>query len=338
MEVWWIWVGIAICLSQSAMLSGLNLAVFSLSRLRLEAAAASGDAGAQSVLALRQDANYTLATILWANVGVNVLLTLLAESVLAGVAAFLFSTVLITFIGEIFPQAYFTRYALHIVAWLAPALKLYRLVLWPIAKPVGLMLDWLVGKEAIPWFREEELSDLLEHHGRADESEVGRVEATGAINFLALDDLPLGQEGEPIDPDTIIELSFERGRPRFPEFTADVQDAFLRRIAEPERKWRIIVDEAGEPRRIFSAPAFVSAALSLRDAFDPVSVCHYPLIVRDATAPLGQMLSRFQVWPEKPGDDVVDIDVILVWDRQVRKIITGSDILGRLLRRIVRVR
>lgn len=86
----WIWLGIVLCLSQSAMLSGLNLAVFSISRLRLEAAAKGGDADAQAVLALREDANYTLATILWANVGVNVLLTLLADSVLAGVAAFAF--------------------------------------------------------------------------------------------------------------------------------------------------------------------------------------------------------------------------------------------------------
>jgi len=35
------WLGIALCLSQSAMFSGLNLVVFSLSRLRLEAAAAA---------------------------------------------------------------------------------------------------------------------------------------------------------------------------------------------------------------------------------------------------------------------------------------------------------
>jgi CBS domain containing-hemolysin-like protein len=31
-----IWLGIAFCLSQSAMFSGLNLAFFSLTRLRLE--------------------------------------------------------------------------------------------------------------------------------------------------------------------------------------------------------------------------------------------------------------------------------------------------------------
>jgi hypothetical protein len=81
-----IWLGIAVCLSQSAMFSGLNLAVFSLSRLRLEAAAEAGDRHAQRMLALRRNANFALTTILWGNVAINVLLTLLAESVLAGVA------------------------------------------------------------------------------------------------------------------------------------------------------------------------------------------------------------------------------------------------------------
>ena len=121
-------------------------------------------------------------------------------------------------------------------------LKLYRLLLWPIAKPVGVMLDRLVGREAIPWFREEELSDLLEHHARVGESEVGRVEATGAVNFLALDDLPVGHEGEPIDPESIIRLPFEKGRPVFPAFSPTADDDFLKRIAAPDKKWITIVD------------------------------------------------------------------------------------------------
>ena len=38
------WMGIALCLSQSALFSGLNLAVFSIGRLRLEVDATGGDA------------------------------------------------------------------------------------------------------------------------------------------------------------------------------------------------------------------------------------------------------------------------------------------------------
>ena len=40
---WFAWAGIVFCLSQSAMFSGLNLALFGISRLRLEAGSASGN-------------------------------------------------------------------------------------------------------------------------------------------------------------------------------------------------------------------------------------------------------------------------------------------------------
>ena len=83
MEVF-VWIGIAFCLSQSAMFSGLNLAFFSLTRLRLEIEA-SQNKSAEKVLAMREDSNFLLTTILWGNVGINVLLTLLSDSVLAGV-------------------------------------------------------------------------------------------------------------------------------------------------------------------------------------------------------------------------------------------------------------
>src|SRR5210317_2252617 len=99
------WFGILFCISQSAMFSGMNLALFSISRLRLEVEASSGNKAAEMLLKIREDSNFILTTVLWGNVGINVLLTLLSNSVLAGISAFLFSTILITFVGEIIPQA-----------------------------------------------------------------------------------------------------------------------------------------------------------------------------------------------------------------------------------------
>lgn len=98
------WMGIALCISQSAMLSGLNLAFFTVSRLELRIEATKNNRHARRVQALREDANFLLVTILWGNVSVNVLLALLSDSILSGVAAFLFSTVASTIFGEIIPQ------------------------------------------------------------------------------------------------------------------------------------------------------------------------------------------------------------------------------------------
>nr|WP_319492633.1 CNNM domain-containing protein [uncultured Desulfobacter sp.] len=87
------------------------------------------------------DSNLALTTILWGNVGINVLATLLSNSVLTGISAFLFSTVLITFLGEVIPQAYFSRNALKVAARMAPILIFYQCLLYPVTKPSAIMLD-----------------------------------------------------------------------------------------------------------------------------------------------------------------------------------------------------
>jgi metal transporter CNNM len=101
------WIGIGFCISQSAIFSGMNLALFSIGRLRLEVDAADGNKDAITLLRLRENSNFALTTVLWGNVGINVLLTLLSNSVLTGVSAFVFSTILITFAGEILPRRIF---------------------------------------------------------------------------------------------------------------------------------------------------------------------------------------------------------------------------------------
>ena len=73
------------------MFSGLNLAFFGISKLQLEVEAEAGNTAAKKILVLRKNSNFLLTTILWGNVGVNVLLTLLSNSVLAGISAFIFS-------------------------------------------------------------------------------------------------------------------------------------------------------------------------------------------------------------------------------------------------------
>jgi metal transporter CNNM len=135
------WTGIALCITQSAIFSGLNLAIFSVSKLRLDVEAGGGNLDATRVLALRKDSNFTLSTIVWGNVVTNVLLTLLSDSVLTGIWTFLFSTFAITVFGDIVPQAYFSRNALPMAARLEPLLSVYKVVLFPVAKPTAALLN-----------------------------------------------------------------------------------------------------------------------------------------------------------------------------------------------------
>lgn len=328
------WLGIIVCLSQSAMLSGLNLAFFSISKLRLKMEVEKDNPDAVRVSVLREDSNFLLVTILWANVSVNVLLALLSGSVLAGVSAFLFSTVLITIVGEIVPQAYFSRHALRVAALLSPLLRFYQMLLYPVAKPTALVLDRWLGREAIPYFQETDLRELLTVHMDSGETDIDRVEGRGALNFLALDDLPLAAEGEPIDSESIVSLPFKGARPLFPDIQPTVQDEFIAAIHRSERKWIIVSDAAGRPQLVINSDEFIRDALFSREGFNPLRHCHRPILVEDDTAPLGQIIPQLKVEREHGSDDVIDEDIIVLWGEQ-RRVITGADILGRLLRGIV---
>lgn len=329
-----IWAGILLCISQSATFSGLNLAMFGVSRLRLEVEASAGNEAAAKVLALREDSNFLLTTILWGNVGVNCLLTLLSDSVLIGIGGFLFSTFAITLIGEIAPQAYFSRNAIRMAAMLSPVLRMYQVLLFPLAKPCAMVLDAWLGEESILWFREQDLRRIIRKHIESDDAEVDRVEGVGALNFLSIDDQPVSRLGEDVDPASVVQLELDdSGDLVFPPYESIPDDPFLQRLQRSGRKWVILTGTDGEPRLVLDADGFLRDAL-FRAAQEPVpTYCHRPIVIREETK-LGAVIGRMTVRAEADHDHVIDQDILLVWS-QAPRIITGADILGQLLRGIV---
>lgn len=284
---------------------------FSITRLRLEVEAETEGRSAQKVLRLRWDSNFMLTTVLWGNVGVNVLLTLLSNSVLAGVSAFFFSTFVITFLGEIMPQAYFTRHALKMASLLLPLFKTYQMILYPVAKPTSKLLDWWIGKEGIQYFREQNLRELIRKHIEAGEADIDRLEGLGAMNFLAIDDMLVSREGESVDPQSVINLPLSKGFPVFPAFERIPSDPFLKKIQLSGKKWIIITDEEKEePRLVLDSDGFLRAALFDSDHFQPYAYCHRPIIVKDISIPLGNVISKLRVRPETTEDD--DLPHIIV--------------------------
>jgi metal transporter CNNM len=330
------WVGILICLAQSAMFSGLNLAFFSIPRLRLEIEAANKSKAANSVLQLRRNSNFLLATILWGNVGINVLLTLLSDSVMAGVTAFLFSTVAITLFGEIIPQAYFSKHALRIASRFVPLIRIYQYLLFPVTKPSALLLNWLVGQESINFFKEKSLQHLIHRHVEEEGAEIDFVEGMGAINFLSLDDLMVSQEGKPLNPKSIIPIKHDKGIPVFPKFIRQHHDLFLQEINESREKWVVFVDENLEPSLVMDADGFLRAALLDKVSVNPFDFTHRPILIKDGQEKLGDIIEFLKLSPDSKDDDVIDHDIILLWS-DVKQVITGADILGRLLHGIVKL-
>ena len=325
--------GIFFCLTQSALFSGLTLGLFGLSRLKLEIEVESGNKAAAQVLELREDANLLLTTLLWGNVSINVLLTLLTDSILAGLWSFFFSSICITLFGEIIPQAYFSRNALQMGIFLSPIIRIYRFILYPVSKPTALVLDKWLGKEGVLYFKEEDFRIMLQKHMESRDSDIGRMEGTGALNFLSIDDLHVGDEGELVDPVSIIPMEIEYDLPVFPAFQRSPEDPFLLKVQESGKKWVILTSFDGKPRLVINADLFLRDALFGIEPFRPYSYCHRPIVISDPKTPLGEVIQKLRVHPEHSEDDVIDNDLILCWNNE-KKIITGADLLGRLLRGI----
>ncbi len=327
------WIAIVFCISQSAIFSGLNLAFFSPSRLQLEVEANKGNKAAIKVLTLRNDSNFLLATILWGNVGINVLLTMLSDSVLAGVSAFLFSTIVITIVGEITPQAYFSRNALKMGSILAPVIRFYQFFLYPVARPSAIILDAWLGKEGITYLAESELGNIIKEHISAEEADLNHVEGIGALNFFALDEIQVTEEGEIIDPNSIIALPTKLDLPILPDSYAGPNDPFLTMINQSGYSWVVLTNLDGVPLLVIDADGFLRGALFQAENFDPYNYCHRPVIIKDETTSLNEAILKMKVntSTDQNFDGVIEHDVLLIWG-ETKRIITGADIFGRLLK------
>ncbi len=331
-----IWLGILLCILHSAMFSGANLAFFSLGRMRLEAEVEKGNQAAVKILRLRNDSNLLLCTILWGNVSSNVLLSLLSESIFAGVGGFLFSTIGITFFGEIIPQAYFSRHAMRVGALLAPIMRFYQILLFPVAKGCSLILDAWMGREGLTFFHERDIEIILEKHIHETSSEISANEGQGALNFLDLDDREISAEGNSIREETIYKFPKKLDLVILPDLDSPQGESFITQLKTHPSAWAVIQDLEEEPVLVLDTNRFLTSLFIEGNKVDIYQFCHRPIIVTSSKTHLDSVLGEFVVEAENKNDLVVDRDVILYWTTDQKRIITGADIFGRLLKGIAK--
>ncbi|MBU4333293.1 MAG: Mg2+ and Co2+ transporter CorB, partial [Candidatus Omnitrophica bacterium] len=102
-----------------------------------------------------------------------------------------------------------------------------------------------------------------------------------------------------------------------------------------QEKWVVITNENDYPIFVLNADQFLRDAMYAKEVKSTYTYCHRPIIVTQQGTKLGEVILEFKVRPEHEDDDVVDNDIILYWNIE-KRIITGADILGRLLRGIVK--
>jgi hypothetical protein len=184
--------------------------------------------------------------------------------------------------------------------------------------------------------REKDIEVILQKHIREQDSEIGETEGRGALNFLDLDDRLISKEGMSIDPATIHSFTSNMDLPEIPKAGTTEGDEFIDMLRKNDKSRAIITDEEGEPRVILKTSDYLFKIASSDENPDIYDYCHRPIVVKDADATLDTVLGEFVVEADDREDDIIDRDVIIYWNSSDKRIITGADILGRLLKGIAK--
>ena len=153
------------------------------------------------------------------------------------------------------------------------------------------------------------------------------------MNFLDIDDVPIADEGETVDPSSIVSLPTRIDLPLIPEVSS-LEDPFVLSINASGRKWVILADDESKPQLVLDADAYLRAVMSDATAVDAYAHCHRPIIISDPGSPLGHIITQLKAGMGADSDAAIDKDIVLLWTDEVKKVITGADLLGRLLRGI----
>ena len=176
----------------SALFSGLTLGLMSLDPSGLEIVMANSDdprmaSAAKAIYPIRLNGNLLLCTLLLGNVGVNSLLSIIMADLSNGLVGFLVSTSVIVLFGEIAPQAFCSRYALQVGEKTVPIVKIVMFLLYPLTKPLSMVLNKVLGHELGITYSASEMAKLIEMHVQQGhfQSDTGAA-MTGALRYRSV--------------------------------------------------------------------------------------------------------------------------------------------------------
>jgi len=170
----------------SALFSGLTLGLFSLDKHSLKRQAELGDKNAVRLYPLRAKGNQLLTTLLLGNVAVNTVLAVYLGSLFSGVIAGFIATAFIFIFGEIIPQAAFSRHAMAFSSFAAPFVRVVLFIFYPIAFPISIMLDKILGDELPRMYTKSEFMHIISEHEESEHSPIDADEKRivhGALMF-----------------------------------------------------------------------------------------------------------------------------------------------------------
>lgn len=181
-EEWPIYLVLSIlCVVGIAFAAGMTLGFFSIDPMKLKIKAELGTAeeraNAETILSLLRDKHRFMCSLLVFNVFCGEILPVFMDNFVPTYIAVLLSVTLVLFFGEVMPAAIFTGpKQLEIAANLACFAKWLMIIFTPVALPLALLLDYVVGEDHEETLNRDELACMI------------RLTRSENLKYLKLDD------------------------------------------------------------------------------------------------------------------------------------------------------
>ncbi|KAK9477874.1 hypothetical protein V1514DRAFT_332738 [Lipomyces japonicus] len=201
----WVFMSISITLVLlGGVFAGLTLGLMGQDEVYLQVIEQSGNPdermNASKVLRLlKKGKHWVLVTMLLSNVITNETLPIVLDRCLGGGwPAVVSSTVLIVIFGEVIPQSVSVRYGLAIGATFSPFVLFLMYAMYPVAYPIALLLDHVLGEDHGTVYRKAQLKTLVSLHHSMGAERLNRDEVTIISAVLDLNEKPVGNIMTPI--------------------------------------------------------------------------------------------------------------------------------------------
>ncbi|KAF3933738.1 hypothetical protein ABW19_dt0205634 [Dactylella cylindrospora] len=315
----WVYLGVSVFLVVlGGVFAGLTLGLMGQDEIYLQVIAQSGEdreqKHARKVLRLlKRGKHWVLVTLLLGNVITNETLPIVLDRSLGGGwPAVLSSTVLIVIFGEIIPQSVCVRYGLAIGAYFSPFVLALMFIMYPVAYPTALLLDYILGEDHGTTYKKAGLKTLVTLHKTLGEHPAERLnqdEVTIITAVLDLKEKPVGSVMTPMED--VFTMS-----------TDTVLDEKTMDKILSKGYSRIPIHAPGEPTN-FVGMLLVKILITY-DPEDAMRVADFPLATLPETAPETSCLdivnffqegkSHMVLVSESPGENYGALGVITLED------------------------
>ncbi|XP_078441692.1 DUF21 domain-containing protein At4g14240-like [Wolffia australiana] len=168
---WYIYAGISCFLVLFAgLMSGLTLGLMSLGLVDLEVLQQGGTPEekrqAATILPVVQKQHQLLVTLLLCNAAAMEALPIFLDKLFHPFVAIVLSVTFVLAFGEVIPQAICSRYGLAVGANCVWIVRVLMVVCYPIAFPIGKILDCVLGHNQSALFRRAQLKVLVSFHSK----------------------------------------------------------------------------------------------------------------------------------------------------------------------------